>query len=326
MSPSMWAWRVVFPGLGLAASALVLYRSTRADAPTGPGIDGPPAASAPALADGDRVVAEGRIAARPGAEVAVGTDSGGLIVAFPAREKARVRRGDLLIEFRSDDLKGAVLEAEAKLGEGDAEVAFARREYERRASAPSKAAQFAAELDAARRDFEVASARRRGVVAALERARAAVGRARVLAPIDGVVVATRGAVGEVVAPLSALVTVCDLDRVRVEAEVDEYDAGRIREGDDVLIKAEGSAGDPWPGTVEEVPDRVAERTARPEDPGRPTDTRVLLVKIAPNGPIPLKLGQQVEVEIRPHRATPRPTGSGAAAGPRIGPGQPPIGR
>ncbi len=292
MSPSMWAWRVIVPGLGLAASALVLYRSTRAESTILSRLEGPPpAATAPGRLDGARVVAEGRLAARPGAEVAVGTEGGGLIVAFPAREKARVRRGDLLVEFRSDDLKAGVLEAEAKLAELDVEIAYARREYERRASADAKGRPFAAELDAARRDFEVAVARRRGVVAALERARSGVARARVLAPIDGVVVATSGQVGEVIAPLARLVSVCDLDRVRVEAEVDEYDAARIKEGDDVRIRAEGFTGDPWRGTVEEVPDRVAERT----------DTRVLLVKIAPSGPIPLKLGQQVEVEIRPRR-------------------------
>jgi hypothetical protein len=54
---------------------------------------------------------------------------------------------------------------------------------------------------------------------------------------------------------------------------------------------------PWRGTVEEIPDQVVPRRIRPEDPGRPTDTRILAVKIALAGPTPLKLGQRVEVEI-----------------------------
>ncbi len=306
MSPSMWAWRVIVPGLGLAASALILYRSTHAESVVGPRTDPiPPAGSAApdpkAEAGGARVVAEGRVAARPGAEVDVGTEAGGEIVGFPAREKARVKRGDLLVEFRSDDLKALVVEAEAKLAEVDAEIAWSRREYERKAAARPDAPQFMADLDGSRRDFEVAAARRKGAEATLGRCRAALGRARVVAPIDGVVMATFARVGEVVPPLARLATVCDLDRVRVEAEVDEYDAGRVREGDAVSIRAEGSDAPPWPATVEEVPDRVAERTARPQDPGRPTDTRVLLVKIAPTAPIPLKLGQQVGVEIHPRR-------------------------
>src|SRR5206468_698504 len=96
-------------------------------------------------------------------------------------------------------------------------------------------------------------------------------------------------------------TVCDLSRVRVEAEVDEFDASRIAPGDEVAITAEGYRDAAWRGTVEEIPDRIAERTVRPDDPGRPSDTRVLLVKVALATPTPLKLGQKVELEIRPRR-------------------------
>ena len=296
MSPSMWAWRVIVPGLGLVACSLVFWQSNRIDpSPNGPRVaTAAPASGRPARV---RVVAEGRLAARPGAEVTVGTETGGTVLAVPAREKARVRKGDLLVEFRPGDLQSDLIEAEARLAELDSEIAFGKRDYQRRAKAPSEAPTFLAELDASRRDQEVAAARRKSAVAAVDRSRSALSRARVTAPIDGVVIARFVEAGEVAAPGSRLVTVCDLARLRVEAEVDEFDAGRVREGDDVIIGAEGWA-ETWPGTVEEVPDRVAERRSRPDDPGRPTDARVLLVKIAPTNPLPLKLGQQVEVEIR----------------------------
>ncbi len=42
---------------------------------------------------------------------------------------------------------------------------------------------------------------------------------------------------------------------------------------------------------------LSRRALRPLDPGRPSDTRVLLVKIAFAEKTPLKLGQRVEVEI-----------------------------
>jgi hypothetical protein len=53
----------------------------------------------------------------------------------------------------------------------------------------------------------------------------------------------------------------------------------------------------WRGRVEEIADAVAPRQTRPEDPGRPADTRILLVRIAFLEKTPLKLGQRVEVEI-----------------------------
>ena len=63
------------------------------------------------------------------------------------------------------------------------------------------------------------------------------------------------------------------------------------------ITAEGYPGRRWRGEVEEIADAVVARQTRPEDPGRPADTRVLLVRVAFREPNPLKLGQRVEVEI-----------------------------
>ena len=51
------------------------------------------------------------------------------------------------------------------------------------------------------------------------------------------------------------------------------------------------------GEVEEIADAVVPRQLRPEDPGRPSDTRVLRVKVAFREPSSLKLGQRVELAI-----------------------------
>ena len=307
MSTSMWAWRVFVPGLGLAACLSVFYYTSKAESPGArplADLQGP-AGPAPRRPPGPRVVAEGRVAAKPGAEVIVGTEAGGLIVNLPAAEKARVRKGDLLVEFQADDQRAALADAEAKLAEAEAEFSYQNGEFQRRSKAKTDAKQFVTELEGTRRDLAVADARRRSANAVLARCRSGLARARVVSPIDGVVLARHVQPGEVAPPGARLVTVCDLARLRVEAEVDEFDAGRVAPGDLATITAEGHEDAAWKGTVEEVPDRVVERTLRPEDPGRPSDARVLLVKIAPDQPIPLKLGQQVEVEIR-HRSSPPP--------------------
>ena len=61
----------------------------------------------------------------------------------------------------------------------------------------------------------------------------------------------------------------DLKRVRVEAEVDEFDVGGMALGAAVKISAEGFPQVAWRGRVEEIPDVVVGRRLRPEDPGRP---------------------------------------------------------
>ena len=63
-----------------------------------------------------------------------------------------------------------------------------------------------------------------------------------------------------------------------------------------MLTVEGHAVG-WRGTVEEIPDVVIGRRLRPQDPGRPIDTRVLEVKVAFGEATTLKLGQKVEVEF-----------------------------
>jgi HlyD family secretion protein len=63
------------------------------------------------------------------------------------------------------------------------------------------------------------------------------------------------------------------------------------------VSAEGYGDRAWTGRIEEIPDEVVGRRLKPQDPGKPTDTRVLLVKIALQDPMPFKLGQRVEVAI-----------------------------
>ena len=92
-------------------------------------------------------------------------------------------------------------------------------------------------------------------------------------------------------------TIVDLSRLRVEAEIDEFDIEAVALGCPATITAEGYPARRFRGEIEEIADAVVPRHFRPEDPGRPSDTRVLRVKIAFREPSTLKLGQRVEIGI-----------------------------
>jgi hypothetical protein len=66
----------------------------------------------------------------------------------------------------------------------------------------------------------------------------------------------------------------------------------------VAVSVEGLPGRTFRGTVSEIPDEVVTRKLRPEDPGRPSDTRVVRAKIALLESAPLRLNQRVELAIR----------------------------
>ncbi len=256
-----------------------------------------PATLVNAGATATRVVAEGRLTTYPGAEVLVGSEVAGTIVSLPVAEKQRLRKGELVALLRADDLAAQLAEARARVVECEAEIRLAEAERDRAESLYAQKVDTASRRDKAVRDLEVSNARRTTALAAVTRLEAEIAKRRIVAPIDGVVIVRYVDSGEAIEARAGIVTIADLAQVRIEAEVDEFDAGKLVVGSAVAIAAEGYDGRRWRGTVEEIPDSVQGRRLKPQDPGKPADTRVLLVKIRLEEPTPLKLGQRVEVEI-----------------------------
>jgi RND family efflux transporter MFP subunit len=267
---------------------------TARSAAVAPGVDqGEPASPS----ETPRVIAEGRVVAYPGAEVVVGSEAAGRIVRLEVVEKSRVRKGDLIAELNAEDLRAQLAEALARAAEAEADLCYFDREVHREESLIAKRAGTPQNLDGSRRGLDAAKARRASALADADRMRAMIDKTCIVAPIDGVVTARHVHAGETIEIAAQVVTIADLNRIRIESEVDEFDTGRVALKAEVRITAEGFPGQSWRGSVEEIPDSVVPRRIRPEDPGRPIDARVLPAKIKFEEPTPLKLGQRVEVEI-----------------------------
>lgn len=285
--------RVAIP-VALIAFTIALIRSHQADA------EAPaPAAVMPAAAR--PVLAEGRVAAYPGAEVVVGSDASGSIVSMFVAERDVVKKGQLIAEVRADDVAAALAEARARVAEADADIRLFEAEAARAKHLWEEEVGSRQAYDRALRDIDGAKARRETAVATVGRLEAELDKTRVVAPIDGMVIERSVDRGETVEVGSPVVTIANLDRLRVDAEVDEFDIARIAPGAAVEITADGFDGMSWNGHVEEIPDSVVGRKLKPEDPGRLSDGRVLLVKVAFDGKPPLKLGQKVDVRIGDRR-------------------------
>lgn len=284
--------RFLFPlvGLLLVSAAAFQIRAARSETL-------PPASSAVEERRAvPRVVAEGRVSAYPGAEVVVGSDVAGRIETLAVEEQQQVRKGDLIAIVNADDTRAELAEARSRIRELDADIQLFQLESARARQL------FAAEVgsrqlwDKAKRDIEVAKAKRTSALAQVERLEALVAKTRIEAPIDGIVIARHADRGESLVEGGHIVTVANLERLRVESEVDEYDTARMHLGAAVRIKAEGYEKS-WNGKVEEIPHSVVSRRMNPPDPSKPIDTRVLLVKVTFTEAAPLKLGQRVELEF-----------------------------
>lgn len=282
-------------GLGLLGATVLQALSANGKASDG----AKPMSSAPARPSG--VAAEGRVVTYPGADVVVGTERAGRLVSVRIEEGQSVKKGDLLAELESDELRASLAEAQARVSEAEAEIRLAEASLKRREQLVAQQIAAPNDLDQARRDIEIARARRETALAEGSRYEAQIRKTRILAPISGTIVARHVDAGETLEANKPVATLADLTRLRVEAEADEADAGSLALGSAVAVTAEGYPGASWRGTVEEIADSVTLRKLKPQDPSRPTDTRILSVKVAFAEQTPLKLGTTVELRIQPSR-------------------------
>lgn len=281
--------RFLYPviGLLLVIATVVQVQATRTKEAAPPTVA---AATPPAVA------AEGRVTTYPGAEVTIASDVAGTIERLTVEEKARVRKGEVIAVLRADDTKAALAVARARVGEAAADIRLYEAEVARAKSLHAEDVGSRQAWEKAERDLDSSRARHASAAAEVQRLEAVVRKTVIEAPIDGVVITRHAHAGETIESGEPIVTVANLDRMRVEAEIDEFDVARVAPGAAVTIKAEGFERS-WRGTVEEIPDAVVSRRLKPQDPSKPIDTRVLLVKVAIAEPTPLKLGQRVEVRV-----------------------------
>lgn len=255
-------------------------------------------ANAPTLpARSTAVRTEGRLATYPGAQVNVSSERAGILDVLAVQENQHVVKGQLIGHLRSHDLEAQIAQEKARLAEIKADIRLYELEAQRykklfEARVGTEQAEQKAE-----RDLELAQARLGTEEATIAELQTQLDKTYIHAPISGVVLKRIKQQGENVDVGEAIITIADLNRVRVEAEVDEFDLANVKLNEAVVIHAEGFDRT-WKAHVEEIPGQVEGRKLKPEDPGRPVDTRVLLVKIAFDEPTPLKLGQRVEVDLK----------------------------
>jgi HlyD family secretion protein len=296
MSSSMVLGRVVLPAAGMLLAGALTWNAVQSLTAESEAVP-VRATSAPLSHLPNRINAEGRVVSYPGAEVTVGTEVLGTIVNMPVTEKTAVNKGDLLVELRADEVRASLREAHHRLTEAEVGLRLEQARSRLDRILPLVTGKGAQQPDARRELLAAALAHRDAAQAAVDRLEAETAKYRVVAPLGGVVVKRFAEPGETVNAAAPLLTIVDLGRLRVEAEVDEFDIGRIATKAKATIRAEGYPGRHWRGEVEEVADSIIARPSRPQDPGRPADTRVLLVRVAFREPSLLKLGQRVEVEI-----------------------------
>jgi HlyD family secretion protein len=136
--------------------------------------------------------------------------------------------------------------------------------------------------------------------AELSLAEAALERTRIRAPSDGTVLQLNARVGETAAPSpeNTLLVVGDVSRLRVRAEFEERDVGKIRIGQGTVVRSDAFPGKDFEGTVSSFARSLGPSKLGQRGPRRPTDIDVLEVFIDLTGQPPLLPGMRVDVFLK----------------------------
>ena len=146
--------------------------------------------------------------------------------------------------------------------------------------------------------LEAALAAARSELAAVD---AAAERARIRAPQDGTILQLTAVVGESVAPSpdNVIVVMGDVGALRVKAEIEERDIGKLRVGQTAVIKSDAFPGRDFEAKVTSFAQSMGPSRLGQKGPRRLADVDVLEVTIALTGTTQLLPGMRVDVFLKP---------------------------
>ncbi len=126
-------------------------------------------------------------------------------------------------------------------------------------------------------------------------------KAKVRTPRDGTILQVLATSGETTAPSAdaVLVVIGDISSLRVRAELEERDAGKVRVGQAVVVRSDAFPGRDFEGKVASFAGALGSSRIGQRGPRKPNDVDVLEIIVDLAGAPPLLTGMRVDVLLRP---------------------------
>jgi RND family efflux transporter MFP subunit len=292
-----WKWIAWVLALGILAAVGQRVMHARAAAPTPVHVY---RVQRGTVRDFVSSVAAGRVAGQK--EAALRAEIAGTVRQLAKRRGDRVRAGEAILSYDTEELKervgvadAAVKLARAQVSQADESAAVAATNAQRAKRLSDSGSLPTAEKDTlegqwlvAQRAADAARAGLTQAIANLEVARTALSKAVVRAPFDATVLTTSVEEGEATVPGAPLVTIADVSQLHVDAEIDESDLGRLSLGMPADVMLDAFPGERIRGKLREIAPSVT-HDARG---GRSVAVEVLL----PTDPR-LRVGMSADVDV-----------------------------
>jgi HlyD family secretion protein len=188
--------------------------------------------------------------------VAVGSQVSGIISRLHADFNSQVKKGDLLAELDPTPFQEKVNAAQAGLEKAQVEMRNTRIALDRQEALKKEGLAPQADYDQAKANYDSARASVQQAAAAVKQAETDLKYTRIVAPIDGVVVARQYDVGQTVAAsfqAPTLFTLAqDLTKMQVSADVSESDIGSVKVGQPVRFNVDAYPDRDFRGRVSQI--------------------------------------------------------------------------
>ncbi|HEY3898744.1 MAG TPA: efflux RND transporter periplasmic adaptor subunit [Chthoniobacter sp.] len=178
--------------------------------------------------------------------VTVSTDLAGIVSEINFESGASVKKGDLLIKLDTQ-------QEEAQLHSAEAKREWTKVDLERKRDLVAKKTISPSDWDQAQSEFLQADA-------AVEAAKAVIGRKHILAPFDGYLGIRQVNLGQYLNPGANIVPLQSLDPIYVEFTLPQQDLSKLAVGKKLHIRAADIDGDGIDGEINAIDSRVDEST------------------------------------------------------------------
>ena len=188
--------------------------------------------------------------------VSVGSVVSGIVAALHADFNKQVKKGSLLAELDPTPFQARVAQSQAALDKAKVDARNAEISLRRQKALEDQGLAPQADLDQAQANFDSARAAVAQAQANLEQSQTDLKNSRIVAPIDGVVVARQYDVGQSVAAsfqAPTLFTIAqDLTKMQVSADVSESDIGQCKVGQPVRFTVDAYPDQTFRGTISQI--------------------------------------------------------------------------
>jgi RND family efflux transporter MFP subunit len=221
----------------------------------------------------------------------------GLIQEIMVTENENVERGQALVMLNSREVKAQIKEAKASWVKAKANYAKAKKDHERYKRLYKKDAITLDELEdsqtqlkAMRSEFQEADAR-------LEYTQALLQNYTLKSPITGIITGKHLEVGEIVKQGIPILSIANINELRIRAELDETDVGGVYAGQKVKVLADAFPDRIYKAEVEKISEDVKRKRIRSFDPTSWLDINTQEITVKLESFEGLKIGMTVDVKF-----------------------------